>query len=356
LTYQLFTDVKTYYTKLVESLEQAQSSITMMYFTFDYGEWANKISSIMQVKAQNGLKVRLMVDEVGMIVDSPENIIKNKLLMDQIRDSKIELILFRPKQKRTTNFNRLHFKLCSIDDKMLFVGGSNIGDEYLKMNDLNLVIEGAIGNDIDNLYDFINTNNDSNLKQANKLHISSLKVGENQIVLTLPGSRNDVRRALLDLILDAEKSLYIRTWYFLPDKEIMNALLHQCEQGCKVNVLFSDKTRIPMIDAANYIVSEQLFNVGAKIWRFTPHFMHAKASWNDKGEVLFGSANLDSKALKSNYECSILFQDANLVKQLISYFNDDLKQSKEVTKDSFKDRNLLQKSFAQLSLRVSEWL
>ncbi len=361
MRFTLYADVQTFYSNLTEALGQAQQSITMMYFTFDYGNWALKISGILQAKRASGVAVRLMVDAVGLLVDSPANAIKNRLLMNQLSAAGVEVILFRPQQRRTTHFNRLHFKLCAIDQTTVFIGGSNIGDEYLAMDDLNLHLDGAIGSSIEDLYNYLLPSNGNHrsspmdLAQA-PLHLPSLQVGEIPLLLTLPGNRRDVRRALLGLILDAKESITIRTWLFLPDQEIVNALLHQSERGCRVNILFSDRTRIPLIDAANYVIGNRLIKAGAQIWRYTPRFMHAKAVWNDHGQVLFGSANLDSKALSSNYECSILMQNQSIADQLQIKFEADLAHSNVVTPESWSARHRLQKIFAYGAFLASNWL
>jgi cardiolipin synthase len=361
VNFTLYTDVQTFYTNLTKAITHAQQSITMMYYTFDHGDWALKISRILQEKQASGVAVRLIVDEVGLLVDAPTNAVKNRLLMSEMAAVGIDIALFRPQHRRTTYFNRLHFKLCAIDQTTVFIGGSNIGDEYLQMDDLNLRVDGDIGDSFDLLYNYlVHSNriptNSSAINGVSSLHLSSLRAGDVPLLLTLPGSRQDVRRALLGLILDARQSLYIRTWLFLPDREIINALLHQSEQGCEVNILFSDHTRIPLIDAANYIVGQKLLKSGARVWRYTPRYMHAKASWNDQGQILFGSANLDSKALNSNYECSFLLQNQAIAGQLQTKFEADLSTSLAMTAETFSLQPWRRKLFAYVSFLASSWL
>lgn len=350
MNYRLFTDVHTFYDNLTETIAQAQHSVTLMYYTFDWGEWALKISRILANRQAAGVSVRLLVDEIGLLVDSPSNIVRNRLLMAELSDAGVEVVLFRPRQRRTSHFNRLHFKLCVVDQTTVFVGGSNIGDEYLLMDDLNLRLDGPTGDSIDDLYAYLTQPNN------NSLHLSDLRIGKLPLLLTLPGHRQDVRRTLLGLILDAQHTLFIRTWMFLPDREIVNALLHQSERGCQVNVLFSDRTRVPLIDAASYVIGHKLIKAGVRVWRYTPHFMHAKASWNDLGQVLFGSANLDSKALNSNFECSLLLQNHSIADQLQAQFESDLTHCREMNLESFHSQHWSQKTFAYASIMLSAWL
>jgi cardiolipin synthase len=121
---------------------------------------------------------------------------------------------------------------------------------------------------------------------------------------------------MLDLILNTEKAITIRTWYFLPDREILNALLSQAEDGVQVTILLSDRTRVPFIDAANRMIGHKLANSGASIYRYQGRYMHAKEAWNDKGNILFGSANVDRWALHSNFECDLQIRDTYLARRL----------------------------------------
>ncbi|MCA9975740.1 MAG: hypothetical protein KC413_08315, partial [Anaerolineales bacterium] len=143
------------------------------------------------------------------------------------------------------------------------------------------------------------------------------------LLLTLPGHRQDIRRALLDLILSAKTAVYLRSWYFLPDEEIMHALLSQAENGVKIHILFSHHTRVPLIDVANRRLCRELTHSGAFIYRYTEGYMHAKEAWNDQNDILFGSANIDLWALRTNFECCLHLNDPQLANRLTRALNAD---------------------------------
>jgi len=136
------------------------------------------------------------------------------------------------------------------------------------------------------------------------------------LLMTVPGRRQDIRRALLELILSAKTAVTVRSWYFLPDQEIMNALLSQAEKGVKVTILFSHKTRVPLIDIANRGLCRQLRQAGATVLRYRGRFMHAKEVWNDQGEILLGSANVDRWAMRTNFECCLRIKSHELARRL----------------------------------------
>jgi len=351
MNYELYTSTENLYRDIIADIQNAKRSITMMYFTINYGEEAMKIGEVLKAQQLAGVHVRVMVDDVGLVVDAPKKALMNQILLKELSLAGIQIDHFRSKHKRTTAFNRLHYKICAIDEAILYIGGSNIGDEYIEMLDLNLKVIGEFGNLFESLYDYLIVSDEEKKiieEDSRKLlkPLPSVFKEDFNLALTIPGNRKDIRRTLLGLILDARTSIHLRTWYFLPDREIIQALLHQLEQGCQVIILFSNQTRIPLIDQANWILAEKLTKAGAQVWRYLPSYMHAKVAWNDRGDVIFGSANLDSKSLGSNFECSLYFREIELAKQLEKGFNTDSINSHLVLPEDFTNKRWWQKSLA----------
>jgi cardiolipin synthase len=234
-----------------------------------------------------------------------------------------------------------------MDQSVAFVGGSNIGDGYLEMSDHNLRLDGNLGMTFHDVYEYLRHHTPAGAHGS----VPSFRpaysfAGEAQIRLTVPGQRRDIRRALLDIILDAEQAIYVREWYFLPDAEIMDALCSQARSGVSVNILFSHRTPILPINIANTLHAHELAKSGAQVYRFTDRLMHAKVAWNDQGRVLFGSANMDDKALRSNFECSLVIRDHALAEQLIAAFNADAKSSLLQTPGYFRQLPLRTKALS----------
>ena len=207
----LFTQVRPFYQNLGAALEMAQQRISMMYFTFDHGEHAGRLAYFLAAKAAEGVEVRLMVDLYGLFVDAPRHALANRRLITRLREGGVQVDLFRPQGWRLSAANRLHCKVCAIDDQTVFIGGSNIGDHYLGWDDHNMRFDGDLGSVFHDLYDYIRHHTPEGQQQAApQLHLSRLLAGQLRVVLTIPKQRNDIRRALLGLILDAEESIYIR--------------------------------------------------------------------------------------------------------------------------------------------------
>ena len=355
--YNLFTEVEPFYKNLLETLPTARERISMMYLTFESGEWGLKLADALRERAATGVQVRLMVDDIGLLVDDPKNALRNRWLADYLREGGVQVDIFRPSGWRLSDWNRLHIKVCSSDENTAFIGGSNIGDGYLQMSDHNLRMDGQLGSTFHQVYDYIRAlSYDGKGEPAPDLHLSRLFAGQAQVRLTVPGQRCDIRRTLLDLILDAEREIYIRKWYFLPDREILDALCSQARNGVAVNVLFSHRTPVRPINWANYLHGHDLAKSGARVYRYLDNPMHAKVAWNDQGKILFGSANMDEKALRSNFECSLVIHDSALSDQLTRQFESDTKVCLLQTPGEFHRLPLATKALSYAFRLATPWL
>lgn len=318
----LFTDVQKFYKALLTAISQAQTTVHMAYYAFDDGRWAWQIGQSLQQKAAQGVQVHLLVDEFGLYLDNVKHGWRNRQLLQDLRVAGVHVNLFRPHGKRLSQFNRLHCKFCTIDGHIAFLGGSNIGDHYPEWRDSNLRIVGEVGGGLVQLFDYLQQFNEQTPSDPQRL--PELQVANLPLLLTVPGQRQDIRRALLTLVLSAKTAVTLRSWYFLPDKEICNALLSQAENGVHVTILFSHRTRVPVIDAANRPLVRRLSQAGAHVYRYIGRYMHAKEAWNDQGDILFGSANIDRWALCSNFESCLSFSHLLLAAKLQTALVQDL--------------------------------
>ena len=350
----LFVNVQDYYEDLVAQLATAQNSISMTYLSFDSGVWAERISQVLITKAGAGVQVRLMVDEFGQLLDEPRHVLENHALLNHLHSHGVQVDVFRPAAPLGIN-NRLHCKFAAIDDCTVLIGGSNIGDYYTTWTDTNLRVNGSLGNTFHRVYDFVfghSQNGEANCH----LDTNDLWVGDDRLWLTVPRQRFDIRDALMELILDADKSIFIRTWYFLPDEEMLEALCTQARRGVQVNVLLSHKTRVRLVDLANHIHVHKLVNADGNVYRFTGRYMHSKTAWNDHGDVLLGSANLDAHSMRHNFESILKINDSKLARELQHSFNADLATSFRQKPESYLARSLAGKALSHTCSLVSPWL
>jgi len=351
----LFTKVQDYYANLVTELATAQKEISMSYLAFEDGKWAREILQVLQAKVNDGVRVRLMVDEIGQLFDEPGNIFHNFEIVSHLRSIGVQVDIFRPASPLQIN-NRLHAKFTAIDERIVFLGGSNIGDYYTTWTDTNLRVDGELGNTFHTLYDFLNGFSKDGNVNARMLDTSNLWIGNERLWLTVPHRNYEIRDALMNLILNAEKSIFIRTWYFLPDDEMLEALCEQARKGVQVNVLLSHETRVRPVDFANYIHVHKLVCAGGNVYRYASKYMHSKAAWNDQGDALFGSANLDPTSMRGNFESCLEIHDSTLTWELRRAFYADLTESPKQTPESYSQLSVAEKALTHACNFASPWL
>jgi len=355
--YTLFSDVAPFYGELTSALDQAADAITMMYLIFDYGEYSSTYKEILIRKVSEGLKVRLMVDYFGTLVDRTRNAVKNFKILRELKEKGVEIVVFQPSGPRLSVQDRMHIKICAIDSSIVFIGGSNIGDNYPEWQDTNLRIEGDFGRSGHNVFDYVAAHakdaEDDYVQAKNNFNISDWRLGDAEILLTVPGYRRDICYKLIDLLLKTKGAVYFRQWYFLPNDEFMNIMLSQLERDVKLKVLLSDRTKVPLVDWANPNSIAKLVKAGADIYRFDRQFMHSKIAWNDEGDIIFGSANLEERGLSGNFELCVKMKNQSLSKDLTERFDEDkvtsIHQSKELVANFPKMTKLLSKMLYVIS-------
>lgn len=358
--YRLFSEVIPFYQDLLDAIAQAEESISMMYLIYDKGSWTEKINDVLVAKSEAGVRVRIMVDLLGTITDHPTNIFYNFRMLKRLEKAGIEINIFQPSGSRMSFADRLHIKLLAIDQTILFIGGSNMGDYYTDWQDSNLRIDGDFGQAGHDLYEFVAANSAKGMEQYKKkrleINLSDFWFGDAQVLLTVPGSRKDICRRMLDLVLNTNDSIYFRHWYFLPNKEFLNAMLSQMERGVTLRVLLSHHTRIPIIDIANHIAIKKLVQAGAHIFRYHTRYMHSKITWNESGDIIFGSANIEEKGLNSNFELCLKINSPTLSDELTQHFNRDCAISLNQTPTVLKNQPLLKLMLAYMLYLVSPLL
>jgi len=137
---------------------------------------------------------------------------------------------------------------------------------------------------------------------------------------------------------------------------MLNVLCEQAQKGVNVNVLLSHKTRVRPVDFANYLHVHKLVCAGGNVYRYTGKYMHSKATWNDKGDVLFGSANLDPTSMRGNFESCLAIHDPTLAWELRRSFYADRSTSAKQTPESHLRRSFADQALTHACNLASPWL
>lgn len=178
-----------------------------------------------------------------------------------------------------------------------------------------------------------------------------------QIVTSGPDSRDQsIRNTYLRLIHKAKRSIYIQTPYFIPDEAIMSALTIAVRSGVEVNIMIPCKPDHPFVYWATYSYVGELVLQGANCFMYMDGFLHAKGIVVDEMVLSYGTANMDIRSFSLNFEVNAILYDGSKAKEMTEYFREDLKKSKQITKNMYLGRDLLVRFKEQVSRLLSPLL
>lgn len=362
---QFFVDGREKFQALVEDLKQAQSSIHIQYYIIKDDEVFRSILEVLRQKVQEGVEVRILFDGMG------GRFVRGRL-WKELRGMGMQVAEFFPaifgQLQLRVNY-RNHRKIVVIDGKTGYVGGFNIAREYIGLDkkfgywrDTHMRIKGSA---VDALQvRFILDWNFAARNQtiAFEKYLAEPEVGPNsecpvQIVTSGPDSlEQSIRNTYLRLIHKAKRTIYIQTRYFIPDEAIMSALSIAVHSGVEVNIMIPCKPDHPFVYWATYSYVGELVLQGANCYMYMDGFLHAKGIVVDEMALCYGTANMDIRSFSLNFEVNAILYDEGKAREMTEYFHQDLKRSKQITKNMYLGRNLLVRFKEQVSRLLSPLL
>lgn len=338
------------YDAIMESLNSAENHIHLEYFIIKNDHIGNKVKKVLIEKARQGVKVRVIYDSVGSW----------RIGKDYIRDMEevgIEVHAFLPVYfpvlSRELNY-RNHRKIIVVDGKIGFLGGLNIGDEYLGKNtylgfwrDTHLKIEGEAVYGLQNIFlmDWLFVTKER--IEFNSSYFPKLDYyGEQLIQITGSGPDSDwesIMQAYFSIIASAEDRIWINTPYLVPDESIFMALKTAALSGVDVKIIIPNKPDHKTVFWASMANVEELLRAGVKIYKYTKGFTHAKLLMVDGIAASIGTANLDIRSFLLNFEVNAFIYDKEIVNRLEDDFLIDINDSNEIVLEEHIKRPLTEK-------------
>ncbi len=327
---------------LIKALKEAKNHIHMEYYIIRNDGIGKEVRDLLAKKAREGVEVRLLGDGMGCMM-LPKSYYK------PILEAGGEFASFYPPFLPYINIRvnyRNHRKITVIDGKKAFIGGLNLGDEYLGKakkygfwRDTHFLIQGSA-------VDFLQLRfmTDWQFATRSKLPFSPQyfppKIGFGttgmQIVTSGPDSKWEaIRQGFFKMITKAEKNIYIHTPYFVPDNSLTEALKTAALGGVDVRIIIPDKPDHPFVHWASTSYLSELLDAGAKAYIYTKGFLHSKAVLVDSRIASVGSTNFDNRSFKMNFEVNAFLYEPDVVKKLEQYFLRDLEDCWEMTKENY---------------------
>ncbi len=344
---EIFTDGKEKFEELLLDIQKAENSIHMMYFIFQNDTLGKTIIRALTEKANEGVEVRLLLDAMGS---------KNITLkvLNEFTQAGGKIAYFFPSRIKLFNlkFNyRNHRKLVVIDGKIGYIGGFNVGNEYLGekkkvgyWRDTHIKVLGSAVYDMQTRFilDWRSASKedlDISLGYYNEPMLSG-HTGI-QIVSSGPDSiHQQIKLGYLKLISSAKKNIYIQTPYFVPDDSILEALKVACLSGLDVRIMIPCRPDHAFVYWATYSYIGELLNAGAKIYIYENGFLHSKMICVDGIVASIGTANFDIRSFSLNFEVNAFIYDKQATAELEKIFLKDMYLSSEMTKELYMERLL----------------
>ncbi|KFN04067.1 cardiolipin synthase [Bacillus clarus] len=324
--FHLYTSGTDLYDALFTDIKQAQHHIHILFFIVKNDEISQKFLQLLLNKAKQGIEVRLLLDRFGSHGLSKESI---QLLQEHgvffsfCHKVKLPFLFFSANQRN-------HRKITIIDGKIGYIGGFNIGEEYLGHNsklglwrDYHLRLAGEGVQDLQSqfLHDWRDETNENLLKRT--MYFPRQQSGD-VLHRFIPTDGAYLQSTFLHLIKNAKEELYIGTPYFIPGKKIMDALLEARQRGVHITILVPQKADHPLVREAKFPYCRKLIRAGANIYAFKEGFFHAKIIIVDDYICDIGTANFDMRSLYINHEINCLLYDKAFIQEVKNKMDKDI--------------------------------
>ena len=363
----MYSDGKLFFNELLESLKKAKKSINIEFYIFKNDDIGTKTLNVLEEKAKEGVEVRLLYDSVGS--RSLNRNVLNKLINEGGKVGE-----FFPSWLKFININmnfRNHRKIVVIDNNVGFVGGFNVGDEYLGKDskfgywrDTHIKFTGSAVNDL-NLRFLADwryaTKEEVSLEEifeANEENSNSNNVGM-QIVSSGPNlsDKYEIKMAYLKMIQKAKKYLYIQSPYLIIDNSISDSLKLAAASGVDVKIMIPGKGDHPFVYWANLVYAGDLIKEGIRVFHYDKNaFLHAKTVVIDDEVCSIGTANMDTRSFELNFEVSSFIYSEKIAKEQKYEFENDMKMCEELTLEKYQNRSRIVKIKESLSRLFSDVL
>ncbi|MGE6615147.1 cardiolipin synthase [Bacillus mycoides] len=348
--FRLYTYGNDLYDALFTDIKQAKHHVHVLFFIVKNDDISRTFLKLLIDKAQEGIEVRLLLDRFGSHYLSKEAIYslqKHGVSFSFCHKVKFPFPFFSANQRN-------HRKITVIDGKIGYIGGFNIGEEYLGHNqrlglwrDYHLRLTGEGIQDLQKqfLHDWLD-DTDQNLLDSS-LYFPIQQPGT-ILHRFIPTDGAYLQNTFLHLIESAKKELFIGTPYFIPGKKIMNALLKARKRGVQITILVPQKADHALVREAKFPYCRKLIQAGCNIYAFQQGFFHAKIIIVDDHTCDIGTANFDMRSIYINHEINCLLYDKHFIQEVKRKFEEDLERSLLL---SFEDVNPL-----SIIDRGKEWI
>lgn len=333
-----------------DDLYKARSSIHVLFYIVRNDSFGKLFFDILMDRAKSGVKVRLLLDWFGSRTVSKQLIQKarrNGVEVHYCNTPRLPFLFF-------TLQRRNHRKITVIDGKIGYVGGYNIGKEYIDLDsllspwrDYHLRIEGTGTADLQSVFlrDWKRATGVTDFdEQALFPSLAEGPITHRFFPTEGVGAEEEISRH----IEKATNSIFIGTPYFIPPKKVMASLEKALENNVKVTILVPKMSDHPIVKEASFPYLRKILAKGGTVYQYKEGFFHAKVLLFDDTVCDIGTANFDYRSLLLNKEINCFIYDHEFIVHVKKIIAEDIRQSTQLSHRDLQSVNL--------RFRVIEWI
>ncbi len=332
------------FSAMTKAIRAARRSVCMEMYIFKDDEAGRQVADAMIEAARKGVKVRVLLDAVGS---------KPGRLAVELRGAGVILRTYRPIHPFSIHKvgRRTHRRILVIDGKICFTGGIGIDRRWLgnardrsEWRDTQVQATGPVASQMQAIFGEDWTYTTGEILAGDEFYPATDPDGPllAQAIRVSRGDASSLAKMLYYVaIQSAEKSIHIENAYFLPDRQVREALVQAVARGVDVQIIVPGRSiDIPLVRSASRLHYGALLRGGVKIFEYERTMMHNKTMVVDGLYSIIGSINFDARSMKRNAEESLAFYDRGLGRTMEEMFGEDLKGCRQVTYREWSHRGI----------------
>ena len=329
---------------IFEGIESAETYILVQFYIIKDDKLGRELKNRLIQKARENVKVYFLYDEIGSY----------KLPGSYVQDLQKEGIVtsaFHTTKGKANHFQlnfRNHRKVVIVDGKIAYIGGHNVGDEYISKHpkfgpwrDTHVMLEGPAVKLVQ--YCFIEDWYWATTRIPElSWEFQKAENGSEETLVVASGPADPLETCSLmfvHAIHSAKERIWIASPYFVPDEKVLGALKLAVLKGVDVRILIPERPDHRTVYLASLSYYEDTLPHGIKLYRYTAGFMHQKVFLVDSTCAAVGTANLDNRSFRLNFELTLLNYDMSFIKKIEDMLKDDFSRSRSVELKDYTHRS-----------------
>lgn len=343
---EIFEEAFATYEALLRDIQAARHHVHLEYYLFQPDDAGRRFRDLLIAKAKSGVECRLLVDHIGSFK-------LRKEFLAPLAEAGVRFAFFWPVRiLRPWSFHlRNHRKIAVVDGEIGYTGSQNIGNEYanfknrrLSWRDTQVRIKGPAVQQLQTIFaeDWEFTTQESLVREP---YFRNLSPSGATLVQTLPTGPDEFDFAFESILLTlahlARDRMTLVTPYLVPTQTMAIALAAAVKRGVKVEILVPRKSDNWLVDRISRSWYKDLLNLGARVFQYRRTFLHAKVITVDDKLILIGSANMDERSFRLNFENSLLIYDQIATTRLVNSYDAMRSEAEEIYADVLNHQSTL---------------